>query len=60
MSTEHKSVRRFRAMAVLVALTMCLTLVGTHISTAAPVRDEFTNYTSKISNEVMLDTTNGQ
>jgi len=58
MYTKHKSVRRFRAVAVLVALTMCLTLVGTPMSFAAPVRDEST--TGKISNDVLQATANGQ
>ncbi len=40
MYTTHKAERRFRAIAVLIALTMCLALIGAHISTAAPLRDD--------------------
>ncbi len=40
MYTEHKTAGWFRAIAVLIALTMCLTLIGANISTAAPLRDD--------------------
>ena len=58
MYTKHKSVRLFRAVVILVALAMCLTLVGTPMSSVAPVRGEST--TGKISNAVLQDTANGQ
>ena len=40
MYTKHKSVRHFRAVAVLVALTMCLALVTSNLSIAAPLVDD--------------------
>jgi serine protease AprX len=60
MSAQHRSVRLFGAIAVLVVLAMCLALSGAHISTAAPLSDSLAGYTGKISNDVLQNTANGQ